>query len=176
MLIRNSRFGALLFALFVLLGLAASCSNDDGGGDDAGSSASAAAEDGDTDDTGSTGPGGTGETTTTARPGEEIGQDMTAQRQRYCEVWGRITAVNREAYNDDDPNSVKAHYNKLIPIAEELEGTAPDDIKPKVQELLGYLRDIAGAGDENAVDGAANSENGKTLRNYAERFCDAAGS
>ena len=176
MMSRISRSVALLLALLALLGLAAGCSDDDDGGDASGSASAASSDDGDGGDDGDLSTGSTQPRTdgnVDAPPGGEVGQDLTAQRQRYCEIWGRITALNAQPIDENDPNAVKARYNELVPIAQELEAAAPptDNIKPAVTKLIGFLQQIAQSGDEDAVDKEANAENGKFLKNYADRWC-----
>jgi hypothetical protein len=141
-------------ALLLVLGLAA-CSGSD-------SKESAKDEDSTT----------TSSTTTTIKNLDVDAIDVEASP--YCKTWSEIRALGAPTItgdHDKDVASRKAHYAKVVPLAERLVSQADKSIKPAAQYALDQVRAVAKDGSEvHFTDAAANARQ-QELAGYALEHC-----
>lgn len=114
-------------------------------------------------------------TTTTTTTIKTLKADQVdAKASPYCGVWAEIREFGGAAITGDqakDTEARKAHYAKLVPLAEKLVATADDEIKADAQYALDQVREVARTGSDAPFQKVDASKKQQSLARYALDHC-----
>lgn len=126
-------------------------------------------DDDDADETTTT----TGETTTTTIAGLDA-DDIDASASAYCAAWAEIRATEGPTLTGDteaDDEARREYYTDLLPLVEELQAEAPDEIADAVELALEATREVAEDGDFGPFEEPEVMEAQQELAAYAQESC-----
>jgi hypothetical protein len=101
-------------------------------------------------------------------------KEVDAKASPYCATWADIRALGAAPLTGDaekDTAARKAHYAKIVPLAEKLVAAADADIKADAQYALDQVREIARTGSDAAAQKPGASEKQQELAQYALDHC-----
>lgn len=154
----SRRFVALLLLPLLLL---AACSDGDDDGDDATASSTT------TSSTSST------STTIATLDADEVDADASP----YCATWAEIRELGGPpldgATEEERAADRKAHYAKLVPLAERLAEQADDEIAESVEFALAQVREVAETGSDEPFSRKGAQQHQQRLAAYAQEHCAA---
>ncbi|MCU1374798.1 MAG: hypothetical protein JWO68_2084 [Actinomycetia bacterium] len=102
------------------------------------------------------------------------GDEVDVKASPYCATWAEIRTLGGPKLTGDEAKDIearKAHYAKLVPLAENLVSQAEASIKPAAQGALAQVRQVAKDGTDAPFIAKGATAMQQELAQYALDHC-----